>query len=137
MIDHFGIRTFDEFVQAYKHDVGPIARSLHVEHPGFSTLYVRRAHRLRRERYGVDFVIASVDAVTPGQGALTRLLDEYEPRYGLMFESTINYRLVKYLMRRGYVVSPTSPIQSPDLYRWRPACPPTASPFERPPSTTR
>lgn len=76
-----------------------------IREPGL-TIYVRRSvfgtRHIRGE--GVDFDLANLSARKPGNGALTRFLDKYEPQYGFYVELIHNPRLAKYLERRGYVI---------------------------------
>lgn len=88
---------------------------LHVTYPGLM-LYVRKA-RAPIHPEGVDYVIATIDARVPGSGAMTRMLEELEPRYGLYFENVINERLAAYLLRRGYRPTERSRSYSAQLYR--------------------
>jgi hypothetical protein len=82
-----------------------------VKEPGFA-LYVRRCPDLRvRDRLG-DYTLASMNATKPGKGALTRFLDEWEPKVAFSFENVMNMRLVAYLARRGYRVT-TEPMEYP------------------------
>lgn len=88
---------------------------LPVTYPGL-VLYVRKA-RVPIHPEGVNYVIATIDAKAPGKGAMTRMLEELEPKYGLYFESVINERLVAYLLRRGYCHAERSIPYSAQLYR--------------------
>lgn len=111
-------RTFEDFVAAWDSEGGLSwgMRSLHVTHPGLR-LYVRVALPFWKLEMGVDYVIATVDAVSPGKGAFTKFLDEYEPCYGLMVESVINPRFAEYLKRRGYLIRKHSGVVAPTMYK--------------------
>jgi len=93
-----------------------------VRAPGLS-IYVRRAaSRIRGINIrgpGVDFELASMDATKPGNGALTKFLDKYEPQFGFFVQSIINERLQAYLARRGYTVVSHESNPAPDMVRRR------------------
>lgn len=85
--------------------------------PGLK-IYVRRP-RWQLRGPGVDFELASMDARTPGRGALTKFLDKYESQFGFFVQSIINERLQAYLARRGYVVVSHESNPSPDMVKRR------------------
>jgi hypothetical protein len=62
-------------------------------------IYVRKGWR---PRHG-DYVLANMEATTPGKGALTKFLDTWEPKYQFSVEQILNERLIPYFERRGYV----------------------------------
>jgi hypothetical protein len=84
-----------------------------IQEPGLA-IYVRRIPAPHVERYG-EFCIASVNAKRPGSGALTRFLDEWEPKVAFSFENVMNVRLVAYLARRGYRVTTEAMTYPPSM----------------------
>jgi len=72
-------------------------RNAWVREPGID-LYVRKSIRK-----GVDIDLSNMEADEPGQGALTKFLDKYEPRHVFCVENIHNPRLPAYLERRGYL----------------------------------
>ena len=73
-------------------------RNAWIKPPGL-TIYIRRG--IRQHSRG-DFQLANLYADEPGNGAFTRFLDEWEPRYSFYVENIFNERLRFYLERRGY-----------------------------------
>ena len=81
-------------------------RSIWLKEPGLNA-YVRKSLYP-----GIDIDLANLDALNPGNGALTLFLDTYEPDFTFRVESIHNERLVCYLERRGYTRMKTdSPLQ--------------------------
>jgi hypothetical protein len=95
-------------------------RNQWISEPGID-MYVRIALPFysRYVESTVDYDLANLVAVNPGNGALTRFLNRYEPLYGFRVESILNPRLIPYLERRGYIlIPPKGP--SPSMVRGRP-----------------
>lgn len=76
------------------------ARNAWVVHSGFDSLYVRRT-----ERFGFPTLdVANVEAVEPGKGAFTRLVQQARNKYrlGVYVESVLNNRFGEKLLRMGF-----------------------------------
>ncbi len=87
------IRNLDQFLESD-------ARSEWVYEPGIR-MYVRKALPTKAAE-GIHLQLASLDADVRGVGALTAVLERYEPLLGIMVESILEPRLIPYLERRGY-----------------------------------
>lgn len=85
--------NFEDFVNS-KHD------RAWIREPGIE-IYVRRSHEVYRDRHG-DFMLATLSAKKPGNGALTKFLDKYEKDFKFAFENVQLERFQNYLDRRGY-----------------------------------
>jgi hypothetical protein len=77
-------------------------RNAWIQEPGIS-IYVRRPHPRTRPA-GVEFDLATLEAVKPGEGALRRFLERYEPQYGFYIENVLSTQLRNFFVRRGYTV---------------------------------
>lgn len=84
--------TFEQFTKR------PLLRNQWIEEKSGLHIYVRRS---RMYDHG-DYMLANMFHESPGQGNLTRFLDEWEPKYRFFVENIMNPRLEKYLERRGY-----------------------------------
>jgi len=117
------VLSFEEYLELIKQPRTP--RNQWLYEAGLR-IYVRVSHPLFRPTE-VDFDLANMDADEPGQGALTRFLDRYEPRFGFYVQNCLNERLVLYLQRRGYKSFSLAGDYGIHLFRGRPA-----SSFQRP-----
>lgn len=80
-------------------------RNAWVSEPGFSALYVRKAHGLLRGSLVDTLDLASMEASRPGAGALTRLVERLRADYParvLFVESVLNERLPRKLLALGF-----------------------------------
>jgi hypothetical protein len=77
------------------------ARSLWVREPGLR-IYMRGP----KFAQGADFTLSNISADKPGNGALTRWLDEYEPQFCFYIEQILERRFYLYFQRRGYRDAP-------------------------------
>jgi hypothetical protein len=73
-----------------------------IHEPGLQ-IYIRKTPKKYKHKWG-DLQLASISAEKPGNGALTRFLDKYEPKYQFYLENVFEERLVKFFQNRGYVI---------------------------------
>lgn len=64
-------------------------------------IYVRRSRGPYLLNHG-DYQLANMQAKAPGNGALTKFLDQWEPECDFYFEHVLTERLAAYLEKRGY-----------------------------------
>lgn len=85
--------TLDSFLKSK-------ARNAWIVHSGFDSLYVRRT-----ERFGFTTLdVANVEAIEPGKGAFTRLVQRVRSKYGLgvYVESVLQSRFGVKLLKMGF-----------------------------------
>lgn len=103
------ITTLDHFLTTR-------SRNAWVSETGFDTLYVRKGQRyLNGILYDRVIDIASAEATTPGQGALTALIARLHERGEHIYvENIMNPRLVSRLQRMGFTIH--GEVQPPSMY---------------------
>jgi hypothetical protein len=90
--------TFDEFMCSG-------ARNAYVNAPGFAELYVRHARRVLAQNWRQTIDLARMEAVSPGNGAFTALLDHVRtlyPDYWIFVECVQNRRFEAKLLSLGF-----------------------------------
>lgn len=83
-------------------------KNQHVEHPEFSTLYVRKSNRYVRGVWHKHvFDIASLSATEPGKGAFGRLLEEICSLWdGPIYMECVQYdRFAQHLRKRRFTLA--------------------------------
>lgn len=83
---------------------------------GFAELYVRKSYRLIDKERRYVFVIATVEATEPGNGAFRRLVDGLHPLCNLYVECVLNPDLATHLLERGFTKDPLYCDISPCFY---------------------
>ena len=96
-------------------------KSAYVEEPEFSHLYVRYGRKFLLGAWHDNFLdIANVEAVSPGNGAFSRLLEKVQadwPDTGIYVECVLNARFAAWLLRWGF--ESNGLILSPSFYLLR------------------
>jgi hypothetical protein len=87
--------TFNEFLNSEW-------QNYWIEEPGIR-IYIRKTPKRFKHKWG-DLQLASLSAKKPGDGALTRFLLKYEPKYQFYIENVFEQRLVSFFQNRGYVI---------------------------------